>query len=617
MPTKRTRKKKEPKEPLQETPVAEPSAQEVPIPEVPQPVETPEVPEATQETRDEFKPASAEKPWLRSWPEGVPKQLDYPQIPLSDMLRASVEKYPDNTAIVYFDKPMKYRELNVAVDKFATALNDLGVRKGDKVALYLPNIPQFVIAYYGVVRIGAVETAISPLYREREVEHQLVDSGAETLVVLDALYPIVEKVLNKTKVKRVIVTALKEYMPGGKAILGTLFKKIPSHKVERKPGTHFFQELLAKYPPNPPNVEIDPREDLMALQYTGGTTGTSKGAMLTHLNLVSNAVACTAWLRGTEGNETFLTVLPLFHIYGMTTGMNAPIYQAGKMVMLPKFDVEDTLKTIQKHKVTCFCGAPTMYSMLLAHPNLSKYDLSSVRFCISGSAPLPPEVQKKWMGATGGVLVEGYGLTESSPVTHCNPLDKSLKTVKIGSIGLPWPDTEAKIVDVETGAKELALGEVGELMVRGPQVMKGYWNMPEETATVLKDGWLLTGDIAKMDEDGYFYITDRKKDLLKYKGYSVYPREVEDVIYEHPAVKLCAVVGKPDSVASEIPKAFIVLKDGITATEDEIKEFVNDKVAPYKAIREVEFREELPMTLVGKVLRRVLQEEERKKAQKV
>jgi long-chain acyl-CoA synthetase len=257
-----------------------------------------------------------------------------------------------------------------------------------------------------------------------------------------------------------------------------------------------------------------------------------------------------------------------------------------------------------------------MYAMLLAHPDLKKYDLKSIRFCISGSAPLPPEVQKKWMEVTGGVLVEGYGLTESSPVTHCNPLDKSMKTVNVGSIGLPWPDTDARIMDIETGEKELGLNEDGELVVKGPQVMKGYWRMAEESASVLRNGWLYTGDVAKMDVDGYFYITDRKKDLIKYKGYSVYPREIEDVIYEHPAVKLCAVVGKPDPVASEIPKAFVVLKEGKAATEEEIKRFVNSKVAPYKAVREVEFRTELPMTLVGKVLRRVLQEEERQKVAK-
>jgi long-chain acyl-CoA synthetase len=424
---------------------------------------------------------------------------------------------------------------------------------------------------------------------------------------------VLANVLDKTRTKRIIVARLKEYMPSGTAILGTLLRKIPSQKVGRKQNLHFFKQLLNQHEAKPPKVEIDPREDLAALQYTGGTTGISKGAMLTHMNLVSNAVACAEWLRGKTAEETSLTVLPLFHIYGMTTGMNAPIYLAGKMVMLPRFDVVSTLRAIQNHLVTVFCGAPTMYAMLMNSPEIKKYDVSSVRFCISGSAPLPPEVQKKWMELTGGVLVEGYGLTESSPVTHCNPLDATMKTVKVGSIGLPWPDTDAKIVDMETGQNEMGVDQNGELIVKGPQVMKGYWKIPEESAQVLRNGWLYTGDIGKMDADGYFYITDRKKDLIKYKGYSVYPREIEDVLYEHPSVKMCAVIGKPDPVASEIPKAFIVLKEGKTATEQEIKEFVNSKVAPYKAVREVEFRTELPMTLVGKVLRRVLQEEERKK----
>ena len=554
-----------------------------------------------------------EKPWYKFWPEGVPKHIEYPEIPLFDFLRKTAESHPNYTAVVYFGKEITYKQLDVASDRFATALNDMGVKKGDKVALFLPNIPQFIISYYGAIKIGAIETAISPLYKEREVGHQLADSEAETIVVLDLLYPIVAKVLDKTKVKRVIVTSLKEYMPTATAFIGSLMGKIPSLKVERKPNVYFYNELLSKYDANPPKVEINPKEDLVALQYTGGTSGISKGAMLTHMNLVSNAVMCTEWLQGKAAEETFLTVLPLFHIYGMTTGMNAPMYLAGKMVMLPRFDAISTFKSIERYKVTVFCGAPTMYAMLLSHPNLNKYNLSSVRFCISGSAPLPPEVQKKWMEITKGVLVEGYGLTESSPVTHCNPLDRTMKTVKVGSIGLPWPDTDSKIVDQETGQTELNLGEVGELIVKGPQVMKGYWKMPEETENVLRSGWLYTGDIGKVDENGYFYITDRKKDLIKYKGYSVYPREIEDVLYEHSAVKLCGVIGKPDPAAGEIPKAFVVLKEETTATEQEIMQFVNERVAPYKAIREVEFRKELPMTLVGKVLRRVLQEEEKKK----
>ncbi|HML01747.1 MAG TPA: long-chain fatty acid--CoA ligase [Candidatus Bathyarchaeia archaeon] len=566
--------------------------------------------------RRKAKTEAPEKPWFKFWPEGVPKHIEYPRVPLSDLMKNAAESHPNHTAIVYFDKGITYKELNVATDKFANALANLSIKKGDKVAIFLPNIPQFIISYYGIIRIGAIETAISPLYKEREVEHQLVDSEAETIVVLDALYPILEKVQARTKVKNVIVTSLKDYMPSTTAFFGSLLKRIPSHKVERKPNVYFFQDLLSKYEAHPPAVEIDPEVDLAALQYTGGTTGISKGAMLTHMNFVSNAVACAAWLRGVTGKESFLTVLPLFHIYGMTTGMNAPIYLAGRMVLLPRFDAEGTFQAIQKYKVSIFCGAPTMYSMLLSHPTLAKHDLSSVRFCISGSAPLPPEVQKKWMEVTGGVLVEGYGLTESSPVTHCNPLDKSMKTVKVGSIGLPWPDTDAKIMDQNTGEKELGIGKNGELFVKGPQVMKGYWKMDEENADVLRAGWLRTGDVGKMDEDGYFYITDRKKDLIKYKGYSVYPREIEDVLFEHPAVKLCAVVGKPDPVAIEVPKAFVVLKEGKTATEEEIKTFVNSKLAPYKAIREVEFRTELPMTLVGKVLKRVLQDEEKQKAKK-
>jgi long-chain acyl-CoA synthetase len=561
-------------------------------------------------------PRPPEKPWFKFWPETVPKHIDYPAISLSDLLRKTAEKYPNKPSTVYFDRAISYKDLNNTVDKIATALSRMGVEKGDKIALLLPNIPQFTMAYYATLRIGAIETAISPLYKEREVEHQLTDSEAETIVSLDMIYPIVEKVWEKTSLKRAIVTNLREYMPYSTAVIGSLLRKIPTMKIQRKPNIHFLQEIIRQTPPEPPNVEINPEEDLAALQYTGGTTGTAKGAMLTHMNLISNAVACAEWLQGRAGEESFLTVLPLFHIYGMTTGMNAPIYLGARMIMLPRFDPATTLGQIQKHKITVFCGAPTMYAMLLARPDIKKFNLKTVRFCISGSAPLPPEVQKKWMEITGGVLVEGYGLTESSPVTHCNPLDQTMKTVKIGSIGLPWPDTDAKIMDIEAGTTELRPGEVGEVTVKGPQIMKGYWKMDEETASVLRDKWLYTGDIGKMDEDGYFYITDRKKDLIKYKGYSVYPREIEDVLYEHPAVKLCAVVGKPDAVAGEIPKAFVVLKEGATAKEDEIRKFVNDKIAPYKAIRELEFRKELPMTMVGKVLKRVLQEEERQKTPK-
>ena len=417
-----------------------------------------------------------------------------------------------------------------------------------------------------------------------------------------------QKIKDEAKPKRIIVTGIKDYLPTVKRVLGSLLGKVPSHKVEKEPGIHFFQDLIKGHPPNPSEVDVDPMDDLAILQYTGGTTGIPKGAMITHYNLVSNAYMCNAWLNAKEGMEVQVNVLPLYHIYGMTVTMNSAIASASTMVLIPRFDAEEVLKSIQKYRVTLFGGVPTLYAVLIDHPDIPKYDLSSVKFCISGSSALPPEVQRKFMDITGGVLVEGYGLTEASPVTHANPLDPTLDTVKIGSIGLTWPDTEAKIVHDATGVS-LPAGMVGELALKGPQVMKGYWNSPEETAEVLKDGWLHTGDMAKRDEDGYFYIVDRKKDLIKYKGYSVYPREVEDVIYEHPAVKLCAVVGMPDELSGEIPKAFVVRKDGAEATEEELIEWVREKVAPYKRIREVEFREELPMTLVGKVLKKELREQ--------
>ncbi len=544
----------------------------------------------------------------KNWPEWVPHTIDYPKVPVFAMLDETAEKYPDHIAIIFQDNRLTYSELKEHVDRFATALQKIGVAKGDRVALFLPNMPQFVISYYGALKAGAIVTAVSPLYKEREVEHQLRDSGSETLVALDLFYPIVQKIKEETKPKRIIVTGIKDYLPTVKRVLGSLLGKVPSHKVKKEPGIYFFQELIKGHPPNPSEVDVDPMDNLALLQYTGGTTGIPKGAMLTHYNLVSNAYMCNAWLNAEEGKEVQVNVLPLFHIYGMTVTMNTAIASASTMVLIPRFDAEEVLKSIQKYRVTIFGGVPTLYAVLIVHPDILKYDLSSVKFCISGSSALPPEVQRKFMDITGGVLVEGYGLTEASPVTHANPLDPTLDTVKIGSIGLTWPDTEAKIVDDVTGVS-LPAGIVGELAVKGPQVMKGYWNSPEETIEVLKEGWLHTGDMAKRDEDGYFYIVDRKKDLIKYKDYSVYPREIEDVIYEHPAVKLCAVIGVPDELSGEIPKAFIVRKEGIEVTEDELIEWVRDKVAPYKRIREVEFREELPMTLVGKVLKRELKEQ--------
>ena len=552
---------------------------------------------------------TAAKLWFNCWPAEVPKSMNYPVVPLHEILIKTAKEHPKQTAIEFLDAQMTYEQLNSLSTSFAYALSSLGVKKGDRVALFLPNIPQFIIAYYGILKAGAVFTTISPLHREREVEYQLNDSQAQTIVALDTLYPVVESVCQKIKLLNVIITNLEEYA----------FKSgVSAEKPPDKPNIHTFQDLLKENSDAKPlKVHIHPSEDLAALQYTGGTTGAAKAAMLTHANLVANAVAFASWIKGVVTKEVFLAALPLFHIYGMTTSLNVPIALASTMVLLPKFDPAKVLETIQRYRVTVYCGSPTMYSILLANPELDKYDLTSIRVCISGASPLPPQVQKRFMQITGGLLAEGYGLTEASPVTHCSPVDKTMKTVKVGSIGLPLPDTDAKIVDAETGERTLLLGETGELVVKGPQIMKGYWKRPQETAMVLRDGWLLTGDIAKMDADGYFYITDRKKDLIKYKDYSVYPREIEDVLYEHPAVKLCTVIGEPDPAAGEIPKAFVVLKEDAKATEQEIISFVNAKVASYKAIREIELRKDLPLSSAGKVLRRTLRDEEALKKQQL
>jgi long-chain acyl-CoA synthetase len=520
------------------------------------------------------------------------KCIDYPKMPLQGLLESAAAVFGEKTVIVYGEQAISYSDLDLWSNQFANALIGLGIKKGDCIALYLPNIPQFIIAYFGVLKAGGVVTAISPLHREREVEYQLCDSGAQTIVTLDSLSPIVEKVKEKTPLKNVITTGLNDYGA----------QTAPSPAL---PNTFSFRQLLLEVPPSPTPLRLDPAVDLAALQYTGGTTGTPKAAMLTHLNLVSNAVAFATAIRGTS-QDVFLTALPLFHIYGLTTSLTVPISLGAKMVLLPKFEPAKALSVLQQEHVSVFCGVPTMYTMLINYPDLGNYDLSSVRVCISGASALPPQVQRRFMEVTSGFLAEGYGLSEASPVTHCSPVDRAL-ALRVGSIGLPLPDTEAKIVDAETGVP-LDVGQTGELAVRGPQVMAGYWHRPDETAQVLRDGWLLTGDIARIDADGYCYIVDRKKDLIKYKDYSVYPRELEDLLYEHPAVKQCAVVGKPDPKTGETPVAYIVLKDGAAATAEEIKNYVNAKVAAYKAIRDVVFLDALPLTAAGKVFKRALKE---------
>jgi len=555
-----------------------------------------------------------EKPWLKSYEPQVPPTLKYPARPVDANLTEATRKHPNATATIFMDRKLTYAQLDALADRFAAALQQLGVKKGDRVAIYLANSPQYPIAYYGALRAGAIVVPFNPLYAAPEVEHQLKDSGAETLLCMSRFYPIVKKVRAKTALKRVIVTNIKEYFPPVLKLLFTVAKE--KHDGDRQDlsseaNTYWLQDLLNKAPAKPTPVDVKPSDTAVFL-YTGGTTGVPKGAELTHSNVMANAVMCCAWIRDCqEGKEVILTALPLYHSYGMTTCMNFAVHTAGAMLLIanPR-DLLTMMKAVGKHHPTLFPGVPTMYVAFNNFPDIAKYNVKSIRACLSGAAGLPVEVQTKFQNMTGARLVEGYGLSEASPVTHANPI---YGKNKIGTIGLPWPDTEAKIVDLETGTKELPQGEIGELAVRGPQVMKGYWNMPSETAQVLRDGWLYTGDIAKMDEEGYFQIVDRKKDMIIAGGFNIYPRDVEEVIYQHPKVREVVVAGIPDPYRGETVKAYVILKQGETATEQDIIEFCKGKMAKYKVPTLVEFRTELPKTIVGKILRRLLVEEEKKK----
>jgi len=563
---------------------------------------------------------SADKPWLKFYPPNVPKKIKIPEIRIDELLHEAAEESPNRVAMDFLGKTLTYRELDTLVDRFATALADLGVASGDVVAIMLPNSPQFAIAYYAISRIGATATTMNPLYSPREVEHQITDSGAKTLIILDALYPNVKEVVKKAGVEKVIITSLGDFMPAVKKALGKLLKKIPVAQVEPEPGIYRMIELIKSHPPNPPapKKKVKPKKDTAVLLYTGGTTGLPKGAMLTHHNLVANALQCNAWLGGEKGKEVMLSVLPWYHVYGQTVCLNSTVALQGKNIVLPRFDPEEVMKAIQKHRVTLFPAVAVIYNAINNHPNVKKYDLSSLKAGISGAGPLPLAIQETFEKLTGAIICEGYGLTEASPVTHCNPIDRELR--RVGSIGLPFPNTDAGIMDLEED-RFLGPGEEGELVVSGPQVMKGYLNRPEETAKTLVevDGktWLRTGDIAKMDEDGYFYVVDRKKELIKYKGYSVFPREIEEVLFKHEAVQDAAAVGIPDEAVGEIIKVFVVLKPEYRGkvTEADILEWCKKNLAAYKIPKEVEFRDALPRTIVGKLLRRVLREEEIQKRQ--
>ncbi|WP_197969850.1 long-chain-fatty-acid--CoA ligase [Mesobacillus harenae] len=557
-----------------------------------------------------------QKPWLKQYPAEIPAVLDYKEQSVQEYLVQAADEFPEKSAIHFMGKEMSYKQLYESAKKFAGYLQYLGIEKGDRVAIMLPNMPASVIGYYGILLAGGIVVQTNPLYMERELEYQMKDSGAKAIITLDILFPRVSKVKDQTSLKHVIVTAIKDFLPFPKNLIYPFIQKKQYGiivNVKHEGTNHLFTEILKQPQKELQTHSVDFAEDLALLQYTGGTTGFPKGVMLTHKNLVSNSAMSEAWLyKCKRGEEIVLGILPFFHVYGMTTVLISSIMQGNKMVLLPKFDPETTLKTIQKQRPTLFPGAPTIYIGLLNHPDINKYDLSSIHSCISGSAALPVEVQQKFEKVTGGKLVEGYGLTESSPVTHSNFLwDRERVS---GSIGLPWPDTDAAIFSTETG-EPVPQGEIGELAVKGPQVMKGYWNNPEETENVLRDGWLYTGDLGYMDENGYFYIVDRKKDMIIAGGYNIYPREIEEVLYEHPAVQEVVAAGIPDPYRGETVKAFVVLKEGKTVTTEELNEYARKHLAAYKVPREYEFRSELPKTAVGKILRRTLVDEEKKKQQ--
>jgi len=557
-----------------------------------------------------------QKPWLSQYPPEIPATLNLQEATVQNYLKQTAEKFPEKTAIHFMGKELTYKQVYNYAKKLAAYLQSLGIEKGDRVAIMLPNTPQSIISYYAILMAGGIVVQTNPLYMERELKYQMKDSGAKAIITLDILFPRVSKVISNTDLENVIVTAIKDYLPFPKNLVYPFIQKKQYGiivNVKHEGQNHLFTEIMKQPAGQIKEYDFDFEEDLALLQYTGGTTGFPKGVMLTHKNLVANAAMCNAWLyKCKPGEETVLGILPFFHVYGMTAVLILSVMQGSKMVLLPKFDPETTLKTIQKQKPTLFPGAPTIYIGLLNHPDLKKYDLSSIDSCISGSAPLPVEVQEQFEEVTGGKLVEGYGLTESSPVTHANFLwDK--KRVK-GSIGVPWPETDSVILSMETG-EPLPPGEIGEIAVKGPQVMKGYWNRPEETEQVLRDGWLLTGDLGYMDDEGYFYIVDRKKDMIIAGGFNIYPREIEEVLYEHPAVQEVVAAGIPDPYRGETVKVYIVLKDGAAATEDELNEFARKHLAAYKVPRMYEFRKELPKTAVGKILRRALVDEEKAKRQ--
>lgn len=525
---------------------------------------------------------SRDRPWMQFVAKGNPKEIQIPEVSLLQLLDESFDTYPDHTAMTFLGKTFTYRELHDQIRKVAWALARKGVTKGERVALMLPNCSQYPISFYGALTCGATIVQLNPMYKSEELLHILNDSGAKTIILMDSLLPLLESIRDQTGIERILPVSVES-------------AKMPDEWIDETNDP--FPEVFCR-----------PKEDVAVLQYTGGTTGTPKGAMLTHFNLVANTLqsVATSCTKVKKGKERVLAVSPLFHVYGMTSAMVVTFYNGGNIILIPKFDVEQLVTAIEETKPTSFPGVPTMLIALVNYYKKRKFDLSCIEICSSGSAPLPFEVLDQFNEISGTTVLEGYGLSEASPVTHRNPIEGVQKK---GSIGIPIPNTDAKIVDVATGEQELPVGKVGELIIQGPQVMKGYWNRPEETNHIIRNGWLYTGDLATMDEDGFFYIVGRKKEMIIASGYNVYPVEVENVIYHHPAVLEAAVIGIPDAYRGETIRAVVVLKEEQHIREEELIQFCRSRLAAYKVPQDILFVDELPKTTVGKILKRTLREQ--------
>ena len=557
--------------------------------------------------------SNQEKPWLTSYQQGVTEHINYEEICMPDVLDRTASKFPEKIALIFQGYEITYAQFKDMVDRFAACLAAFGVKKNDAVALLLPNVIPCVVAYYATLKIGAITVMNNPLYSDPELEHQFNDSGSKVLITLDLLGNRMIDLRPKTKVKQIVITSIGDYLPFPKNLLFPLVakKKKLAADVKVAPDVYRWKDCIAKYSPNPPQVK-NSFDDVAMYQYTGGTTGVSKGVELTHSNLSKQCQQLCTWFPSFDaGAERMLGALPYFHVFGMSTCMNFSVYMGWTQILVPKPQPEPLLEAIRNFKPSFAPLVPTMYIGMLSHPDIKKTDMSCIKGAFSGSAPLPVEVIHDFEKVTGAVIVEGFGMTETCPVTHINPFAGGAR--KAGSVGLPISDTLCRIVDLENGVQDMPVGERGELIVKGPQIMRGYKGKPEETANTLKDGWIYTGDIATMDAEGYFYIVDRKKDMIITGGYNVYPRDIDEVFYTHPKVQEACAIGVPDAKRGESVKVFIVLKEGEASTQQEMIDFAKNSLAVYKLPTEVEFRKELPKTNVGKILRKELRAEELKK----